>query len=257
MNDCEVGRRLGVPRRTVRDWRIKPSVRRVHVLGHSRCLRRPTTSRARPLNARWTATHGTARPHFLAVIRNKVGRQFPHDGHMVTLHAYHGHWTCLLPQHGPGKKHERDIVLETVAELSAGGRTLVIPAWLHPVGWLLLHQPHRQVRVRVLRLRKRLAGHPRSLRLEVRSRRRRIPPIRQAHQDLSEGERCADARARRTQGVSRPTLDFARHCGCGGIRQTRGVQVAVSLRSWRFESSQPHRSAGPLLPCTTVPAAIV
>jgi hypothetical protein len=31
---------------------------------------------------------------------------------MVTLHAYHRHWTCLLPQHGPGKKHERDIALE-------------------------------------------------------------------------------------------------------------------------------------------------
>jgi hypothetical protein len=46
------------------------------------------------------------------VPRNRVGRQVVHDGHMVTLHAYHGHWTCLFPQHGPGKKHDREIVLE-------------------------------------------------------------------------------------------------------------------------------------------------
>jgi hypothetical protein len=32
---------------------------------------------------------------------------------MVTLHAYHGHWSCLFPQHGPGKKHDRAIVLES------------------------------------------------------------------------------------------------------------------------------------------------
>jgi hypothetical protein len=31
---------------------------------------------------------------------------------MVTLHAYHGHWSCLFPQHGPGKKCARPIVLE-------------------------------------------------------------------------------------------------------------------------------------------------
>jgi hypothetical protein len=31
---------------------------------------------------------------------------------MATLHACHRHWTCLFPQHGPGKKHDREIVLE-------------------------------------------------------------------------------------------------------------------------------------------------
>lgn len=28
------------------------------------------------------------------------------------VHCYSKHWPCLFPQHGPGKKHERDIVLE-------------------------------------------------------------------------------------------------------------------------------------------------
>ena len=31
------------------------------------------------------------------------------DGHAVRLSQ---HWSCLFPQHGPGKKHERRIILE-------------------------------------------------------------------------------------------------------------------------------------------------
>ena len=30
----------------------------------------------------------------------------------LTVKSYSTHWTCLFPQHGPGKKHERPIVLE-------------------------------------------------------------------------------------------------------------------------------------------------
>lgn len=30
----------------------------------------------------------------------------------VNLQSYSKHWPCLLPQHGPGKKHDRPIVLE-------------------------------------------------------------------------------------------------------------------------------------------------
>ncbi|MFI6230740.1 hypothetical protein ACIBCR_25910 [Micromonospora echinospora] len=29
----------------------------------------------------------------------------------VAVQSYGTHWTCLLPQHGPGRKHERPIVL--------------------------------------------------------------------------------------------------------------------------------------------------
>lgn len=29
----------------------------------------------------------------------------------VAVQSYGKHWPCLLPQHGPGKKHERPIVL--------------------------------------------------------------------------------------------------------------------------------------------------
>lgn len=30
----------------------------------------------------------------------------------VEVKSYTMHWTCMFPQHGPGKKHERPIVLE-------------------------------------------------------------------------------------------------------------------------------------------------
>ena len=32
--------------------------------------------------------------------------------HMVVVQSYWMHWPCLFPQHGPGRKHERPIVLE-------------------------------------------------------------------------------------------------------------------------------------------------
>jgi hypothetical protein len=41
-----------------------------------------------------------------------VGRVHPREDRMVVLWLYHGHLSCLFPQHGPGKKHERPILLE-------------------------------------------------------------------------------------------------------------------------------------------------
>ena len=42
--------------------------------------------------------------------RNRVGRV--DYGTWVELTSYSRAWPCLFPQHGPGKKHERPIVLE-------------------------------------------------------------------------------------------------------------------------------------------------
>ncbi|MFC4150269.1 transcriptional regulator [Micromonospora mangrovi] len=44
-----------------------------------------------------------------AVLAEKVQR-VPHPG-CVNVQSYGKHWPCLFPQHGPGKKHERPIVL--------------------------------------------------------------------------------------------------------------------------------------------------
>ena len=140
LNDCEVGRRLGVPRRTVRDWRVPSYVPRTGTVC-LRCWKRTSTveftpadyaellglylgdghitqmARAQRLRLMLDAKYPVIVEQAAALIQRvvpdcKVGRQYPHDGRMVTLHAYHGHWSCVLPQHGPGKKHDRRIVLE-------------------------------------------------------------------------------------------------------------------------------------------------
>lgn len=51
---------------------------------------------------------------------NAVGRR-PRPG-VALVSSYSKHWPCLFPQHGPGKKHERPIVLEPWQEAVALGR---------------------------------------------------------------------------------------------------------------------------------------
>jgi hypothetical protein len=143
VNDCEISRRLGVPRTTVRDWR---SPRYVPTSGRSRgsCWRcwRPTRAvlfsdadyaellglylgdghitalaRTERLRIFLDARHSTIVDDTEALLRrcfpeNQVGRVHPREDRMVVLWLYYGHLTCLFPQHGPGKKHERSIVLE-------------------------------------------------------------------------------------------------------------------------------------------------
>lgn len=43
---------------------------------------------------------------------NRVGRVTACGGTNVIPHVHHAHLSCLFPQAGPGKKHERPIVLE-------------------------------------------------------------------------------------------------------------------------------------------------
>lgn len=144
LNDCEVSRRIGVPRRTVRDWRVPTYVPRTRAKIRSLCLRcwQPTSTvsftpavyaellglylgdghitqmaqaqRLRlMLDAKYPVIVEEAAELIAGVVPdNSVGRQYPHEGRMVTLHAYHQHWACLFPQHGPGKKHDRAIALE-------------------------------------------------------------------------------------------------------------------------------------------------
>src|SRR5215210_535106 len=43
---------------------------------------------------------------------NALGRVLFHDGAEAVLHVYWAHLSCLLPQHGPAKKHARRVLLE-------------------------------------------------------------------------------------------------------------------------------------------------
>jgi Homeodomain-like domain-containing protein len=143
INDCEIARRLGVPRTTVRDWRRprylprggrergicarcwRPTPRIVfsdadyaellglylgdgHIAAMARTemLRISLDAKYPRINDEIAALLGRCFPD------NRVGRVLFDGGSTVVLHVYSRHLSCLFPQAGPGKKHERPIVLE-------------------------------------------------------------------------------------------------------------------------------------------------
>lgn len=65
-----------------------------------------------------------------------VGVYRTRDEHYVNVSAYGAFWPCLFPQHGPGKKHERRIVLEPwqqqIVDHEAGG---FVRGLIHSDGW--------------------------------------------------------------------------------------------------------------------------
>ena len=144
VNDCEIARRLGVARATVRDWRrptYVPKVPRAMVPTCPRC-RRPSVrvaftaddyaellglylgdghivahARAQRLRIFLDARYTEIVDDTEALLRrcfphNRVGRVLAHQGRMATLWLYHQHLACLFLQHGAGKKHLRRIALE-------------------------------------------------------------------------------------------------------------------------------------------------
>lgn len=141
VNDCEVARRLGVPRTTVRDWRAPPYARKRVAERCPRCWRATTPVRFTPADYAELLGLYLGDGHIVALARtqrlrifldaryhtivaeteallarcfpsNRVGRSLFHDGAMVVTWVYHAHLSCLFPQHGPGKKHQRRIALE-------------------------------------------------------------------------------------------------------------------------------------------------
>jgi Homeodomain-like domain len=140
LNDCEIGRQLGIPRRTVMDWRRPPyaPVRRVRTcprcwkaskpirfwledysellalyLGDGCISRMGRTWRLRiTLDERY--------PGIIRDTHQMLDRCFPDNrvdvvsgsGACVYTSVYNSHLPCLIPQHAPGKKHERRIALE-------------------------------------------------------------------------------------------------------------------------------------------------
>lgn len=138
LNDCEISRRTGVPRSTVRDWR-RPAAERTRCPRCWRAVHRPVlfadgdyaellgmylgdgclsqTSRAMRLRLSLDARY----PGIVEDSRRLLARCFPYNpvgistadgGSTVIVSVYSNHLTCLFPQHAPGKKHERPIVLE-------------------------------------------------------------------------------------------------------------------------------------------------
>jgi hypothetical protein len=139
-NDCAIARALGLPRTTIRDWRRnrgsraerncprcwRPSHKAIVFtdtdyselldlyLGDGYIVRNGRSDRLRIyLDTRYVQIISDAR----ALLRrcfpdHRVGTVRSAKGTTTVLSVYCTHLACLFPQHGPGKKHERPVLLE-------------------------------------------------------------------------------------------------------------------------------------------------
>lgn len=128
-------RMSGVSRATIADWRSDPS--QAHRPRHRcfRCLDQPPTDAVSYVyllgmylgdghitdmgrSYRLRIFCADAYPRIMEEARATMTTCLPnrvssvHTQGCTTLVAYSKHWPCLFPQHGPGLKHERPIVLE-------------------------------------------------------------------------------------------------------------------------------------------------
>lgn len=145
INDSEIGRRLGIPRGTVRDWRVgmevgsggrtKDWTGRRTVAGCFRCDDGWVDEEAYAYLLGVYLGDGCLAIHprqvyrlrifcdlkyteiidevtnTIIVIRGNETVTFTAKRGCVEVSAYWKHWLCLFPQHGPGRKHERKIQL--------------------------------------------------------------------------------------------------------------------------------------------------
>jgi hypothetical protein len=137
LNDCEITRRTGIPRLTVKDWRrgLRPNFDRYALwppgseptlddsaepaysyvlgmyLGDGDLSRLSRAYRLRiTLDGIYPAIVAECKAALEAVIPNRVSVQ-PTSSRAVFVSAYSNGWPHLLPQHGPGPKHLRHIDL--------------------------------------------------------------------------------------------------------------------------------------------------
>lgn len=156
INDCEIGRRLEIPRGTVRDWRVgleaRSGGRTKHWTGRQDGLRGDSCFRC---SGDWFDAEayafllgvylgdGCLSLHQRGVYRLRVfcDLKYPNLVNEIAIHmvitrghekvgftispgcvevsSYWKHWPCLFPQHGPGRKHERRIELAPWQQLIA------------------------------------------------------------------------------------------------------------------------------------------
>jgi len=141
LNDCEIARRLGLARTTVRDWRRwtptaspaetcprcwRPSSKRIIFsegdyaellglyLGDGHIVRTGRSDRLRLfLDTRYRGINGEARALLARCFpEHRIGMFRTRKGTTTILSVYCTHLACLFPQHGSGRKHDRDISLE-------------------------------------------------------------------------------------------------------------------------------------------------
>ena len=164
LNDCEIARRTGIPRATVRDWRVKPQppVRRADgcpVCGHPEhdpealpareyayllglylgdgCIsphRRGVFHLRVTLDVRYPLIIDECR-HAIAAVIGKWPGLTPKTG-CVDVSSWSKQWPCLIPQHGPGRKHERHLAFadwqQAIVDEHPG---MLLRGLIHSDGW--------------------------------------------------------------------------------------------------------------------------
>jgi hypothetical protein len=163
LNDCEVSRRTGIPRPTIRDWRSGRVPRRTGPLRRcdvcaDRALRFPEADYAYllgmylgdgcispgPRTFRMRITLDLAYPMIiescaaaLEAIRpaKRTWIGVSRTSRCAEVSMCWNHWPCLFPQHGPGRKHERPIFLADWQEEIVGReRKALIRGLIHSDG---------------------------------------------------------------------------------------------------------------------------
>ena len=154
INDCEIGRRLGIPRGTIRDWRVGLAAnsggRTKSWSGERRtgtCFRCDggwfdEQAYAYLLGVYlgdgwiWNGPRGVYHlriscdlkypeiideiaTHIIIVRGSEAVGFASKQGRCIDVTSYWKHWPCVFPQHGPGRKHER------VIELASWQRSVV------------------------------------------------------------------------------------------------------------------------------------
>ena len=141
LSDCAISRRTGIPRTTVRGWRLndvrsRASCGRCHAAAH-RFEDVPGPAYAyllgQYLGDGYLAAHRrgvfclriyldllhlnvaeTCRTAIMDVLPGThVTFGAPSSSRMVIVRAYSKQWPCFFPQHGPGRKHDRSVELVT------------------------------------------------------------------------------------------------------------------------------------------------
>lgn len=142
LNDCEISRRLEIPRGTIRDWRRPRYVKERPELVCPRCWRAAKPMRftsgdyaellglylgdgsisSSPRTLRLRIALDAKYPKIIEHTRLLLTRCFPENsvdvirrglkGNCVNVSTYSNHLPCLFPQHGPGPKHKRSMALE-------------------------------------------------------------------------------------------------------------------------------------------------
>lgn len=147
LNTCEVSRVTGIPRSTIRDWRLglhERTIRRARTADEScSCLGQWPASRSAKycylfglylgdgyiassrrgvwrlritLDARYPGIIEDCARAMEALMTGKRAYRLPRKG-CVEVSMYSKHWTCFFPQHGRGPKHTRPIELRPWQEI--------------------------------------------------------------------------------------------------------------------------------------------